>query len=64
MRSCSNGPIRVLRAERTREPGVEWGPIDRGVAEIVGVPKEVRQEFSTRRRSSRPSSTLAKAPPG
>jgi conjugative relaxase-like TrwC/TraI family protein len=39
----------LLRAELTRELGVEWGPIDRGVAEIVGVPQEVRQEFSTRR---------------
>jgi conjugative relaxase-like TrwC/TraI family protein len=39
----------LLRAELTRELGVEWGPIERGVAEIVGVPKGVRDEFSTRR---------------
>jgi conjugative relaxase-like TrwC/TraI family protein len=39
----------LLRAELTRELGIQWGPIDRGVAEIVGVPKEVCREFSTRR---------------
>ena len=39
----------LLRAELTREFGIQWGPIQRGVAEIVGVPKEARREFSTRR---------------
>jgi conjugative relaxase-like TrwC/TraI family protein len=40
----------LLRAELTREFGIAWGPIDQGVAEIVGVPLAVRREFSTRRR--------------
>jgi conjugative relaxase-like TrwC/TraI family protein len=39
----------LLRAELTREFGIQWRPIERGVAEIVGVPKEARREFSTRR---------------
>ena len=39
----------LLRAELTRELGIQWGPIERGVAEIVGVPNEARREFSTRR---------------
>lgn len=39
----------LLRAELTREYGLAWGPIDKGVAEIAGVAKEVRREFSTRR---------------
>jgi conjugative relaxase-like TrwC/TraI family protein len=39
----------LLRAELTRELGVAWEPVQRGVAEIVGVPAEVRRAFSTRR---------------
>jgi conjugative relaxase-like TrwC/TraI family protein len=39
----------LLRAELTREFGIAWGPIDRGVAEIIGVPRAVCREFSTRR---------------
>ena len=39
----------LLRAELTRELGVEWGPIERGVAQIAGVPRAVCDEFSTRR---------------
>ena len=39
----------LLRAELTRELGIAWGPVDRGVAEIVGIPKDVCREFSTRR---------------
>jgi conjugative relaxase-like TrwC/TraI family protein len=39
----------LLRAELTRELGIQWGPLERGVAEIVGVPKAARREFSRRR---------------
>ena len=39
----------LLRAELTRELGIQWGPIERGVAEIVGVPKTACREFSSRR---------------
>jgi conjugative relaxase-like TrwC/TraI family protein len=39
----------VLRGELTRELGVEWGPVRKGVAEIDGVPTGLRREFSTRR---------------
>jgi conjugative relaxase-like TrwC/TraI family protein len=39
----------VLRAELTRELGVDWDRVERGVAEIAGIPKSVRREFSTRR---------------
>ncbi|MCU1624228.1 MAG: conjugative relaxase [Frankiales bacterium] len=39
----------LLRAELTRELGVDWEPVERGVAEIAGIPKSVRREFSTRR---------------
>jgi conjugative relaxase-like TrwC/TraI family protein len=39
-----------LRAELTERLGVAWTPIDRGVAEIDGIPLAVRREFSTRRR--------------
>jgi conjugative relaxase-like TrwC/TraI family protein len=40
----------LLRAELTRRLGVGWTGIDRGVAEVEGVPLPVRREFSTRRR--------------
>jgi conjugative relaxase-like TrwC/TraI family protein len=40
----------VLRGELTRTLGVEWGPVTRGVAEIRGIPKSLRREFSTRRK--------------
>jgi conjugative relaxase-like TrwC/TraI family protein len=39
-----------LRAELTVRLGVAWTDVTRGVAEIDGVPREVRAEFSTRRR--------------
>jgi conjugative relaxase-like TrwC/TraI family protein len=41
----------VLRGELTKNLGVGWGPVRRGVAEILGIPKELRKEFSTRRRA-------------
>ncbi len=37
-----------LRNQLTRRLGVEWGQIDRGRADIVGIGPEVRHEFSTR----------------
>ncbi|MCW2958083.1 MAG: hypothetical protein JWP18_886 [Solirubrobacterales bacterium] len=39
-----------LRAELTERLGVAWTGIDRGVAEVDGIPLGVRREFSTRRR--------------
>jgi conjugative relaxase-like TrwC/TraI family protein len=41
----------VLRGELTRTLGVGWGPVQRGVAEVAGVPKAVTKEFSTRRKA-------------
>jgi len=39
-----------LRAElRERLPGIEWGPVREGAAEIAGVDQEVIEEFSSRR---------------
>jgi conjugative relaxase-like TrwC/TraI family protein len=40
----------LLRAQLTERLGVAWDGLDRGVAEIDGVPLGVRREFSTRRR--------------
>ena len=40
----------LLRAELTRELGVAWGPVTKGVAEIEGIGNPVRREFSTRSR--------------
>jgi conjugative relaxase-like TrwC/TraI family protein len=39
-----------LRAELTERLGVTWSGIERGVAEVNGIPLGVRREFSTRRR--------------
>jgi conjugative relaxase-like TrwC/TraI family protein len=39
----------VLRGELTRRLGVRWGRVRRGVAEIDGVPAELRRLFSVRR---------------
>ncbi len=39
-----------LRHELTRRLGVDWGPVHKGAAEIVGVPPELCELFSTRRR--------------
>jgi conjugative relaxase-like TrwC/TraI family protein len=40
----------LLRAQLTERLGVAWSDVDRGVAEVDGVPLSVRREFSTRRR--------------
>ena len=39
----------TLRAELTRTLGVHWTPVDKGIAEIAGIPKPLRRLFSTRR---------------
>jgi conjugative relaxase-like TrwC/TraI family protein len=39
----------ALRAELTRTLGVQWTPVDKGIAEIAGVPRPLRRLFSTRR---------------
>lgn len=39
----------ALRAELTERLGVEWGPVSRGSAEIMGVPQAAVREFSRRR---------------
>jgi conjugative relaxase-like TrwC/TraI family protein len=39
----------VLRGELTRTLGIEWTPVRRGIAEVVGVPKAVLRAFSRRR---------------
>jgi conjugative relaxase-like TrwC/TraI family protein len=39
----------TLRSELTRELGVRWTPVDKGIAEIRGVPTDLTREFSTRR---------------
>ena len=39
----------VLRAELTRTVGVEWTPVRGGIAEVLGVPRAVREAFSRRR---------------
>ncbi len=38
-----------LRAELTRRLGVEWGPVRRGQADLVGIPTKVLGAFSRRR---------------
>lgn len=38
----------VLRAELTSRYGVTWGPIEKGQAEILGMPKELLDAFSKR----------------
>ena len=39
----------TLRSELTHELGVGWTSVDKGIAEIRGVPTELMREFSTRR---------------
>src|SRR5215207_1772525 len=39
----------VLRAELSRELGVQWSVVRRGIAEVAGIPKPVRRAFSRRR---------------
>jgi conjugative relaxase-like TrwC/TraI family protein len=41
----------VLRGELSKRLGVVWGPVRRGVAEIDGVPAELRRLFSKRRQA-------------
>jgi len=38
-----------LRAELTRRLGVQWGPVHRGQADLVGIPTKVLRAFSRRR---------------
>ena len=38
-----------VRAELTRRLGVEWGPVRRGQADLVGIPTKVLRAFSRRR---------------
>ncbi len=38
-----------LRAELTRELGLEWGPVRNGIADVAGVPAPVLRAFSRRR---------------
>jgi conjugative relaxase-like TrwC/TraI family protein len=39
----------TLRYQLTERLGVEWGPVHNDIAEIAGVPANVRREFSQRR---------------
>lgn len=39
----------VLRSELTRTIGVEWTPVRKGIAEVVGIPRPVLRAFSRRR---------------
>lgn len=39
----------TLRSELTRTLGVGWTSVDKGIAEVRGVPTELMREFSTRR---------------
>lgn len=39
----------VLRSELTDRLGVEWGRVDRGIAEISGIDPALRRQFSKRR---------------
>jgi conjugative relaxase-like TrwC/TraI family protein len=43
----------VLRGELTRRLGVEWAPVRKGIAEVVGVPRPVLREFSGVARTSK-----------
>jgi len=40
----------VLRGELSRSLGVSWGPVEKGSAEITGIPDGVLEHFSRRRR--------------
>ncbi|UTI62283.1 relaxase domain-containing protein [Paraconexibacter antarcticus] len=40
----------VLRAEITERTGLDWAPVEHGVADLVVVPREVVEHFSQRRR--------------
>src|SRR3954452_15045705 len=39
----------VLRGELTRRLGLEWSPVRKGIAEVIGVPRPVMRVFSRRR---------------
>jgi conjugative relaxase-like TrwC/TraI family protein len=39
----------VLRGEMTRRVGVEWSPVRKGIAEVIGVRRQVIRGFSRRR---------------
>ncbi len=39
-----------LRHQLTRRLGIEWGPVTRGYAEVTGIPRQVLEGFSRRRR--------------
>lgn len=39
----------VLRSELTRTLGVDWTPVRKGIAEVVGIPRPVLRAFSRRR---------------
>jgi Ti-type conjugative transfer relaxase TraA len=39
----------ALRRELTERLGVEWGPVHRGTAEVLGIDRQVREHFSRRR---------------
>jgi conjugative relaxase-like TrwC/TraI family protein len=39
----------TLRSELTRDLGVAWTPVDKGIAEVRGVPTDLMREFSSRR---------------
>lgn len=39
----------TLRGELTRELGVAWTPVNKGIAEIAGIPTDLTRAFSTRR---------------
>jgi conjugative relaxase-like TrwC/TraI family protein len=41
----------ALRGELTTHLGVRWSPVQRGVAEIVGIGNPLRKEFSSRRQA-------------
>lgn len=38
----------ALRSELTRELGVAWTPVEKGIAEIAGIPLDLREALSTR----------------
>ncbi len=52
----------LLRAQLTERLGIAWTDVDRGVAEIEGVPLSVRRECSTRRRQIETALTERAAP--
>jgi conjugative relaxase-like TrwC/TraI family protein len=54
----------LLRAELTKRLSVSWTPVERGIAEINGIPLTVRREFSTRRRQIETALALQPAAEG